>query len=301
MPRRRRGPTVSRAVAIVVVAVVTVLVAVAAVLAFQHARPSGTAATAAPVPTFSLGVDVGSPATPSPTATTPPSAGDRFLTVGSDALWRATAGRCGVTEPRVERSTDGGSSWTDITPRYKGIAQVGALDPLGDSAAQMVAALGEKCDVEGIRTFTRGRFWEPNKDVIAPARYIDFHDAGVVVTPGGEIAAPCASAHGLRATGPVVALVCGKTAYVVTGDSWTKLPATRVAAVAVSSGTVIVAHDGNQCRGLTLTEYPEGHPSAGNMVGCAVDADAGKQTAIAVGGDGGIYVWSGESFELVRP
>jgi hypothetical protein len=283
----------------VAVAVLAVLVVAIAALAFQHARPSDAAATAAPVPTFSLGVDAGL-TTPSPTAATPPSAGDRFLTVGSDALWRATAGRCGETEPRVERSTDGGRSWTDITPRYKGIAEVGTLDPLGGSAAQMVAALGDNCDVQGIRTFTRGRFWEPNKDVIAPARYIDFHNGGVVVTPDGEIAAPCPSAHGLRATGPVVALVCGKTAYVLSGGSWMKLPATGVAAVAVSSGTVIVAHDGNQCRGLTLTEYPEARWSTGNPVGCAVDADAGKQTAIASGG-GGVYVWSGKSFGLVRP
>ncbi len=297
MPGRGRGSTTSRAVAITVVAALVVAVAVVAILAYQHARPRDPATSAAPVPTFSLGVDTTSP-TPSPEATVVPSAADRFLTAGSDALWRATAGRCGDTEPRVERSTDGGTTWTDITPHYKGIAQVGSLDPLGGTAAQMVAALGEKCEVQGIRTFTRGRFWEPNKDVIAPARYLDFHNAGVVVTPQGDVAAPCAAASGLRAARTIVALVCEKTAYVLAGDSWTALPATDVAALAVSSGDVLVAHAARGCTGLEITRYTTADGANAGDIGCAADANPTAATAIAVGG-ARVYVWSGDHFDTV--
>ncbi|WP_460772505.1 hypothetical protein [Microbacterium sp. GXF7504] len=244
--RPPRGPGRSGAVgwlAGVGVAVVAVIVVVLVVLALQHARGDGTtAASPRPVPTFTEATPTETP-TPTPTPTqqpiAAPGAGERFLAVGDGAMWRATAGQCGGPAPVIERSTDDGATWEDVTPTYRGIAQVLSLDPLAGDQAEMIARMGPACEVQALRTFTYGRFWEPYPDVLAASTYIDPANTGSVIRPDGAIEAPCTAAWGLRSQAGVVGLICDGTAYrLLDDDTWEALAPDAVA-VAIADDKVV--------------------------------------------------------------
>ena len=301
MARQAGRTPAARIVAIVAVAVLGVGVGVLAVLAYQRANPPVATHTAQAVPTFTLGVQT---QTPTPTPAREPEqefsrASERFLASGAGTLWRAVAGACGSADPLVERSNDGGRSWTDVTPRYVGIAQVASLDGLAVDAVESVLALGRACEAQAMRSFTNGEFWEPYPDVLAISRFVDLTDPAVVHFESGRVSAPCDTAHGLRALRQAVALVCDSTAYVWRDAKWTPLPGTDAAAVAIAGTDVIAAHVTPGCNGLALTRFAGGDPSAPTIAGCADVRPAGSAVAVVVTGDG-IVVWSGKDVVTVR-
>jgi len=301
MTKYRREP-ISRGwmiAGLVVVAVVAVALVIAAVLRNHAAAASGAAA---PLPSFTDASPSATPtATPTPTHTPIDRAAERFFAVAPDALWRATAGECGKTEPVVERSTDRGQTWTDVTPHYRDIAQVASLDQIAERAAAMVTELGDDCTPTGIRTFTDGRFWEPFDAVIDDAHYLSFTDAAKVVSPGGDYAAPCNDAHGLRAAGDIEALICDGTAYERSADKWMPLPQKNALAVAVFSGDLYVASAGEKdCAGIAITRFTDAEPDRSESAGCAADATA--KGSIAIGPSSlGTFVWSADTVILVKP
>ncbi|GAA2002700.1 hypothetical protein [Microbacterium ulmi] len=292
----RVGSTWIAIVAVVALAAGVGILAALAVERGERAVPEGTAA---PVPTFALGVQTPSPtpsATPTPEAR--PRQSERFLAVGPGAMWRATAGACAKEGPLLERSVDGGAMWTDVTPRYRGAAQVASLDVFEGSEAGIVAGVGGGCDTQALRTYTEGEFWDSYPDVLAQSRYVDVFDAAVVHTRTGRVAAPCPDAHGLRATGPVVALVCDGTAYVLSPDNaWLPLPGTDAAAVAISSGDLWSAHTAEDCTGLAITRFDGADPAAGTRVTCAA-ADSAGPIALAAVGDA-LWLWAGDAVSRI--
>src|SRR5690606_7419317 len=106
---------------------------------------------------------------------------ERFLVVGDGVLWRGIAGACGSAEPLLERSTDGAATWIDVTPEYLGIGQLSALNTFAGDQSEIVASMGETCDVQALRTFTQGQFWEPYPEVLAVSRYLEPTDATTVM------------------------------------------------------------------------------------------------------------------------
>lgn len=287
----------ARGIAIAAVALLALAVGVLSVLAYQHARPGVDPGEAAPVPTFTLGVQ----AAPSPTPSAPnaldPST-ERFLSLGSAAWWRATAGRCGQTEPLLERSTDSGATWADVTPRYRAVAQIQSLDAFTSADAEMVATTGHGCLTEALRTFTEGEFWESYPDVLAVSRYIDPADAAVVHLGADTVAAPCATASGLRARADIVALVCDATAFVWRSGHWEALPTKDVAAVATDSESIAVAHSSDACAGIAITRFDDSDPQAATDAGCVEGLAPGAPTALALAGDR-FVVWSGDGLAFL--
>ena len=288
--------TSSRVLAIVLVAALAVVVVVLSALALQRSNAGVDAQSANPVPSFSLGVGAESPTpTPEAAAGAPP---ERFLTAGAGPVWRATAGVCDGAEPLVERSVDGGATWADVTPRYRELTQVFALEAFAGTEAEMVGSVAA-CEVQALRTYTQGTYWDSYPDVLATSRYLMPSDA-TVVTPDGPAAAPCAAPHGLRAA-DALALVCDGAAWAqLPGADWVALPPTGVAAVAVVGVDVVVAHAGDACAGIALTRFAGGDGNAAEPVGCAEGADASAPTALAASGDS-FLVWSGDSLVTVLP
>ncbi|MDE0545401.1 hypothetical protein [Microbacterium sp. C7(2022)] len=289
----------SQVIAIIAVAVLAVVVVVLAVLALGHAKGEGTSGEAAPVPTFDLGVQS---ASPTPTETPIPEfdrANERFLAQGAGTLWRATAGECGETEPLVERSDDRGDSWVDVTPLYKGIGQVASLDPFADVQAEMVASMTDECETQALRTFTQGLYWESYPDVLAASRYIDPADPATVVLAGDEVDAPCDVAHGLRASGDTVALLCEAEAYVFDDGEWMPLPGAGAVALAVYSGTVAVAHSADDCDGVAVTQFTGADAGSAIEIGCAEGADATSPAALVATGSASYLLWSGDELFVV--
>lgn len=267
-------------------------------LALEHVRgqPMTGVKTSVPPPTAAPS-DEATP-TPSPAAEATPFAisyegsQERFLTASAGVLWRGTAGRCGSDSPLIERSVDMGSAWTDVTPTYRELAQLIALDPSADGQAEIISLAGPGCPVQGFRTFTQGEFWDPYPDVMSNAQYIDPASPGSVLAAAGPVAAPCPDARNLRAEADMLAVICGGTAFRSGQDSdWIEL-APRVAALDFDEGDIIIAHESAPCPGLTLSRITLGD-SRPTGIGCVENADPLAPTAVTVFGDD-VVLWSGE-------
>ena len=289
--------------AVAVLTITAIGVGTLVATAYQHSAPLANSGEAAPVPTFDLGVQTPTP-TPTPEPTTPaiPRESERFLTVGtgvgSNVWWRGVAGACGGTPPVVERSTDGGVTWADVTPLYRGASQLVALDSFDQTEAEIIVGVGPTCEPQALRTFTQGRFWDSYPDALAASRFVALTDSATVQQPAGPVAAPCAEARGLRAQGDLVALVCDSTAYVSrAGGEWVTLPAPDAAAVAIDGDAVLVAHSSDECNGLALTRYAAADPAQPEPPSCTEGADPSEVIAIAPT-PSGVALWSGDTLTL---
>ncbi|WP_431797729.1 hypothetical protein [Microbacterium kunmingense] len=300
MSRRSVKLTGARWVAVAGVAALTIIVVVLASLALQRSRGE-TAAQPHPVPSFTLGVTTPTP-TPTPEAPSPAPAAsradERFLTTGSAVWWRGVAGQCGVTEPLIEKSDDGGATWTDVTPRYLGIGQVLGLSAFTAADAEMVAAVGPACEVEALRTYTDGQFWEPYPEVLAASRYLDAADPSVVVFPGEPVTAPCPVPTGLRTSGDTAALICDGIAWVRTGAEWTALAPTGVAALTLVGSDILLAHADAACEGTAVSRVAANDPAGVQPVGCAAGTDPVESTAVSTS-NGDVLLWSGDALAVL--
>lgn len=291
--------SVARWGAVAVLGVAALGVGALVAQAYQHATPVPHSGQAAPVPTFTLGVQ-----TPTPTPTPTPvidRAAERFLTVGTgigaNVWWRGVAGACGGPPPVVERSTDGGATWTNVTP--PDAAQLASIEAFDQTEADLVVGVGANCEPQALRTFTQGQFWESNPDVLAASSFVALADPATVATPAWPVAAPCAQAHSLRTGGDLAALVCDGTAYVAdAGGTWVALPAPEAATVAIEADTVLVAHADDACAGLALTRYAVGGQSQLAPPACT-DLEAATAPSAIAAAESGPYVWSADTVTAV--
>ncbi len=293
--RRSRG-SVPTWVSIVIVAVLILAVGGLSWLAIT--RTQTPPPTEAPRVTPTMGVETPT-ATPTPTPTVTVAAatgpGQRFLATSEGVWWRATAGQCGSIEPLLERSTDAGQTWSDVTPRYLGIGQILSLSPYAADQGQMVALMGADCTLQGMRTFTDGQFWEPNGDILASSTYIDPANALAVVTPAGTLDAPCGAPTGVRAGDGTTAVICGSDASQSTdAATWSPLGQAGVLALTVSGdGQVTTARaDAASCDGMLVAE-----PGAATCIP-SIPTDA--PVAVTLDGEGVPWVWAGDTFVSTR-
>lgn len=285
MPRQRssamsRGGATVIAIGLIALTVAAVGLSVAALR--QGRGPGDLDATVGPAPTFTYAVRTPT-ATPtastSPTPAAAPGPAERFLSVGADAMWRATAGTCGGAAPVVERSGDSGATWHAVTPTSKGVAQILSLTSFGGRNATAVTALGASCTLNTLRTYTDGQFWEPYPDIFAADTYVLPGERAVIVD-GTRIAAPCASPWGLRSANSTTALICDDIAYRLDGQNWTRLAA-GARAVAVAARTVYIAQTDAACTGIRITAHSSGATGATDLGCTALDAaDAGAPVAL---------------------
>lgn len=293
--------TGARWVAVAGVAALTIIVVVLASLALQRSRGE-TGAQPNPVPSFTLGVTTPTP-TPTPQAPSPAPAtsraDERFLTTGSAVWWRGVAGQCGGTEPLIERSDDGGATWTDVTPRYIGVGQVMGLSAFSAVDAEMVAAVGPDCEVQALRTYTEGQFWEPYPEVLAASRYVDATDPSVVVFPGEPVPSPCPAPTGLRTSGDTAALICDGIAWVRTGAEWTALTPTGVTALTLVGSDIVLAHADAACAGTNIARVAADNPAVVQPLGCAAGTDPAAPTAVTTL-NGDVLLWSGDALTVLE-
>lgn len=297
MARRPPGPrTSARWLGGALVAVLAVAAIVLAVIAVNRVRGPQVSAQPDPAPTFSFGAAPTSSPTPTPSSTpapTYPRAEERFLSVGSGGMWRGIAGECGGAPPLIERSVDGGETWEDVTPNYRGIGQVLSLDSFAGTEAEAITRVGAACETQALRTFTQGEFWEPYPEVLATSRYLDPATPSTLLAPQGSVATPCADPRSVRASGNTVALICDGTGFVLRGAEWLSLPTPGVAAMSVSRGDALVAARSAACEGLEISVLSVDAFSEVRPLGC-VAVDPAAPVAVASTGDGAL-VWSGDT------
>lgn len=284
----RRGLTVVSAIGITALAVGVIALSA---LAIQRASPPASTATAAPVPTYDVADSPSATPSTSSTADAVPRGAERFLTVGANAMWRGVAGVCDQTPPVIERSGDNGESWQDVTPTYRGIAQVRALTSFGGANATTVIDTEDDCATSALTTFSDGEFWELYDDMFAAASFLPANP-GAAVIDGQSVAAPCAAPSGLRVNGSA-ALLCDGTAFARADDAWVPLTPGAVAVAADAEG-VVAAHSSTNCDGLQLTRYDGDAPID---LGCAPNITPDEPLAIDLD-DSDVVIWAGD--ELTR-
>lgn len=283
------------------IAIVTVLIlAVGGLSWLAITRTQTPPPTESPRVTPTMGVTTPS-ATPTPTPTPTPTvaaatgAKQRFLATSDGVWWRASAGKCGSIEPLLERSTDTGQTWSDVTPRYLGIGQILSLSPYAADQGQMVALMGADCTLQGMRTFTDGQFWEPNGDILASSTYIDPANPAAVVTPAGTLDAPCETPTGVHTGAGTTAVICGSdTSQSTDAATWSPLGQAGVLALTVSGdGQVTTARaDAASCTGMLVAE-----PGAATCIpGVPTDAPV----ALTLDGDGVPWIWAGDAVVSAR-
>ena len=296
MSRRPRSLTGARWLAIALVAGLAVIVITLSAFALQRSGGEVTSQPL-PVPSFTLGVSTQSPPPASDPPVTEPSvvpADERYLAVGGEVWWRATSGSCGTTEPRVERSTDGGATWTDVTPRYLGVGQILSLNAFSAVDAEMIAEVGPTCERQALRTYTNGEFWEPYPDVLATSSFIDRANAGTVVLAGTPSPAPCQTPTGLRTSNETAGLICDGVPWVRTAADWAPFPITGSGSLTMNGSDVLVAHASDECGGTAISRVNASDPTVVQSTSCAPEAPTVAPSALAVSG-GNVALWSGES------
>ncbi|MEJ1156006.1 hypothetical protein [Microbacterium marmarense] len=306
--RTRHRSRAAQILAIVAVVVLAIGVAALAMLALTQSKGTSTTASVSPVPTFDLGVDTDAEtASPTPSVQATVSfdpAKERFLTVGSGVMWRGIAGECGSVAPVIERSLDDGETWVDVTPTYREIGQLLALESFADGQAEVIALVGADCEPQALRTFTQGEFWEPYPEVLASATFISPDASGTVVMAGVEVEAPCDAPHGIRTAGANVVLICDWMAYVGNvelasesgGDEWNAVDAQDVIAITTTTDSVAVAHLDESCDGLAVSviNFADDALATASSI-CAEEADGASPAALAIASPAGDVLWSGDS------
>lgn len=287
--RRRpihRSTPVSRALAGVLVSVLAVAAIALAVLALTPRTPPDPH----PLRTITPSVAPSPSASPSASASTvpgalvaAPGADERYLAIGEQAMWRASAGDCGTVAPVLERSADGGRTWSDVTPRYLGIGEILHVEAFVGSEARIVARMGSACETQGLRTFTQGRFWEQDAATLAAATYVDPAAPAVIATPSGRVEAPCAAPWGAQGDAAALTVVCDGIAQQWDGATWQRVAAGAVAVIATADGARAARADAS-CTGLLVGDT------------CLADAPAGP-AALAASADA-LWLWAGDT---VRP
>ncbi|MCK6079055.1 hypothetical protein KZX37_00310 [Microbacterium sp. EYE_5] len=288
-PVRRGLPS-----AVVAVLVVALAVGVAGLvaLALDRGRGDNTVREARPLPTLTPGTTPDAEASPTPEATASPiaapGADERFLAAGTDTLWRATAGACGDTAPTVERSDDDGESWVDVTPTYRGIAQVRDLLPFAETEADLVADVDADCETQALRTFTQGTFWSPYEELLPESTYLD---GATAVIDGEPVDAPCETPWSLRAGGDIAALICDGTAWAIESGETSEL-GDGVIALDVLDGDVVAALVTPDCDGVQLAALA---PEPADLE--CVSAEVSSPAALALSSDA-IRLWAGDELTV---
>jgi hypothetical protein len=291
-------------ISVVIVAVLTIGVAALAWYALNRADPGP------PVPRASASADTSppSPSSPSPEPSVAPTetaapvvdpAAARVLTVGAGAqLWRAVAGSCeSGAAPVVERSSDAGATWVDVTPGYLGVREVTDIRPFLGDQAELLGSVGAACERQALRTFTLGQFWEPDPATLAAWPVLE----GAEVRAGATVlaAAPCETPSRLTASGDRAAVFCADGAW-VTDDlgsgAWAPAPVPDVVAADADATGVIVAHLDPACAGVAVSRLEAGSAVG---VGCAEGVTADGPVAVAASPTGAV-VWAGDDVVDIR-
>ena len=290
----RSGGATTRTWWFVVLAVLVVADVALIAAAVASTRP-GEQREAGPIPTFSSGPPPEEQQTSSPTAspTTSPTSTEPsgFLSVVSATeAWRATPGSCTDVAARVERSIDGGATWSAVELSFD-VRTVVALEA-GSQRVSVLGGVGTACDRQFWASFTGGEFW---KEYPAEAGSLGFTDVdgSTVTLRSGTVSSPCASPIRVVSSDGGDAVACeGLVTFRDAAGTWTPLDMPGVIDVTVSDDRYLIARSGaDDCAGLAVqsVSIPVTSRSFASPLGCIPDIDPAGDVSLSSSGQ---VVWA---------
>ena len=296
----------------VYLAVAVFLLADIALIAFalHSSRPSATAETARPAPTFGTQVSGDSTATTESSAApaaasivaVPPT---RFLSAVDDTTaWRAVTGECPAAPAEPELTTDSGATWKPTTAT--GPTEVTAPQTLNATSESIVEFIGLSeagCAPEFVQTYVGGDSFKSYPDKLASSWFVDPADRATVHSPAGDATAPCDSVIALEPRdAESAAVLCADETVFTTADAaetWS-LAVTIPGAVnlaGTATGYAVAAVGLPECAGVQLIalldESLDVTPTGCLLVEHPVATTPGN---IAISeADGTVWLWVGEA------
>jgi hypothetical protein len=256
----------------------------------QHAGPIPTYTTApSPSPSPSPAQSTSAPA-PSAKAI---DSGRRMLSaVTATEAWRASGGSCGAAAPILERTTDGGVSWTpvELSGNISSIAGLRATA----AAVSVLAGSGPDCTLS-VRTSTdEGATWtDGDPGAAGPG----ISTTGVVLA-NGPIDSPCADPIDAFQGKTTTVIVCDGTVEWRTGTApWVEVPMDGVRSVTVDGNAYTFARVGtDRCAGVrieTMSAVGVTPASMTKPVGCRPAVTDSPVEVDRVGRT--VWLWVGQS------
>jgi hypothetical protein len=282
--------------------------------ALKGARAPATSAvaeTTAPYTGASIEPQVS--ASPTPSSSALPDAGDTITTAVSPlrvlaafdgtTAWRTATGACPATPALPQVTTDSGATWktTDATTSTK-IAAVQNLVATSKTALEVVGLSIADCGPAFAKTFVSGDNYAAYPEQLGAKWYVDPATPSQVHAPTGQVAAPCAAVVSLAAnsTTSAVALCADNQIFLTTNQAKTWSAAATVAGavnVALSRTGYLVAAVGNpECAGVQIFASAGG--ATPNATGCFATDIATENLIGNVGiasAAGTLWLWVGDS------
>lgn len=294
-PRRQRKlAQPSRVLLIIGVVVFLALDALLIGYALTRSEPDGATPRPLPIPTF------GVTPTPSPTPTAEPlpEASPRLMvSVDGTSGWRSTRGACPGGAPLIERTDDGGASWTQTTIGGVALHGVLALSSASSAEVDAVGRVNSGCDLDVLASFTGGDFWNEYPERAGEFSYIDPTAPAVVTIEGSPVDSPCPTPLDLRTGDDSVIVLCNDSLFERPDGSteWAPLTAPGVLAVTPNEvGGFTVASAGVEgCTGVAVQTLPSVSAETGPiLVGCIPDAALDGVTLAQSGTT--VWLWAGD-------
>jgi len=285
-----------------VAAIVVVLVVVDAVLvamALSRTAPEANREPG-PVPTFTSTPfpSHGSSGTPTPSAsagssdTGEPAASSRLLTaVDGKQAWRAVSGTCGGDAGTLERSVDGGATWSPVGLGV-GSRTVLALRADGASVSALTGT-GDNCAPSVRTSKDDGATWDTG---VAGAAGAGVTPTGLVLDTGA-VASPCPDPAAVYQGQYTTAVVCdGSVSWRKGTGAWVSVALSGVQSLADAGDEYTVARTGVAgCEGVRIDSMRATGVTAStttSRLGCADDA-AADGVVVARAGQS-VWLWSGD-------
>ncbi|RPF26401.1 hypothetical protein [Georgenia muralis] len=250
-------------------------------------QPAGSGTPESSTPESSTPEEPSAPEVPEPPV--------RLLAVASPTeAWRATSTGCGA--PAVlEHTLDAGATWQEVPSEVSPITRLRLLD---DGTLVAIGG-GPDCVPTYRSTVTDGASWVTEDQFLPGSWYVTPGDRTTLVTPLGEVAAPCtgAAADLAAVDAERAAVLCADGTVDVSDDAgvtWT--PATlsgSAAAVGAEAERFILAGTTPACDGVGITFLDPAGAAVGGVSGCA--ATSLDAQPVAVGSTAGAaWLWVGD-------
>lgn len=219
----------------------------------------------------------------------PPQAAETLINIGGDgSVGRAVAGSCTDGGAKVELSSDGGSSWTEVTPELDVVVRISV------TSADEATVVGATSDCESVTTYATsngGGVWEEQETSATWHAALD-GGAAIYSPYGGTAEVPCAEGEGVAAVSilsndHVIALCDDGVVQASTdaGGNWEHIGdlqgATAVDFVSETAGYGVVPN-GEGCEGVAVMRTEDGGANW-ESTGCLETGETGAAHISASG------------------